>query len=139
MTKKDSSVNHPKHYLKKTGYEVINVIHAWKLGFALGNAIKYIARAGKKDPEKLIEDLEKAIWYINWKIMILKGEKTLFKIKVTWSFEDTEFEELQYEEARMLASLPEYVELEFDEEEDDVDNLILDEYGFEALDYEICD
>jgi hypothetical protein len=63
----------------------------------------------------------------------------LFKIKVTWSFEETEFEELQYEEARILAGLPEYVELEFDEEDDDVDNLILDEYGFEAIDYEICD
>ena len=77
MTKKDSSVNHPKHYLKNTGYEVINVIAAWKLDFALGNAIKYIARAGKKDPEKLIEDLEKAIWYINWKIEREKERKDI--------------------------------------------------------------
>lgn len=33
-------------------------------GFCLGNAVKYISRAGKKDPEKLIEDLEKAVWYL---------------------------------------------------------------------------
>jgi hypothetical protein len=77
MTKKDSSVNHPKHYLKNTGHEVINVIAAWKLCFVLGNAIKYIARAGKKDPDKLIEDLEKAIWYINWKIEEEKERKDI--------------------------------------------------------------
>lgn len=59
-----SNVNHPSHYLKNSGYEVIDVIEAWDLGFSLGNAIKYIARAGKKDPNKYREDLEKAMWYI---------------------------------------------------------------------------
>ena len=61
-------VNHPDHYLKDTGHEVIDVISAWKLDFSLGNSLKYIARAGKKNPEKTIEDLKKAIWYINYKI-----------------------------------------------------------------------
>ena len=59
------NVDHPNHYLKDTGHEVIDVINAWDLNFELGNAIKYIARAGKKNPKKYKEDLNKAIWYIN--------------------------------------------------------------------------
>jgi hypothetical protein len=62
---KNKNVNHPSHYMKDSGHEVIEVIHAWKLGYNLGNSIKYIARAGRKNPEKLIEDLEKAIFYLN--------------------------------------------------------------------------
>ena len=56
-------VQHPSHYTDGR-IEVIDFIEDKKLGFHLGNAVKYIARAGKKDPEKEIEDLEKAIWYI---------------------------------------------------------------------------
>jgi len=62
--KKSSNVDHPDHYLSSSGHEVIDVIEAWDLDFNLGNAVKYIARAGKKNPTKTIEDLEKAIWYI---------------------------------------------------------------------------
>ena len=62
------NVNHPNHYLKDTGHEVIDVISAWELDFSLGNSIKYIARAGRKNPENTVEDLKKAIWYINYKI-----------------------------------------------------------------------
>tara|TARA_E500000331_G_scaffold358184_1_gene423264 strand:- start:2989 stop:3291 length:303 start_codon:yes stop_codon:yes gene_type:complete len=72
ITKKES-VNHPEHYLKNTGHEVIDVINAWKLNFELGNAIKYIARAGKKDPNKEIEDLEKAMCYIEMQIKSIKN------------------------------------------------------------------
>lgn len=57
-------VNHPAHYLKSSGHEVIDVIEAWDLDFCLGNAVKYIARAGKKDKDKREEDLRKAMWYI---------------------------------------------------------------------------
>ncbi|MBR3739492.1 MAG: DUF3310 domain-containing protein [Clostridia bacterium] len=57
------SVNHPDYY--NTGkIEVIDFIESWGFGFHLGNAVKYISRAGKKDPAKTIQDLEKAIWYI---------------------------------------------------------------------------
>lgn len=63
--KKSSNVDHPDHYMNASGHEVIDVIEAWCLDFNLGNAIKYIARAGKKSPEKKSEDLQKAIWYIN--------------------------------------------------------------------------
>lgn len=57
------NVNHPSHY--NTGkIEVIDFIEDQNLNFHLGNAVKYICRAGKKDPSKLKEDLDKAIWYI---------------------------------------------------------------------------
>jgi len=62
---KSSTIDHPDHYLSASGHEVIDVIEAWRLDFDLGNAIKYIARAGKKSPGKKSEDLLKAIWYIN--------------------------------------------------------------------------
>ena len=69
-------VNHPAHYT--TGkIEVIDFIEDKELDFPLGNAVKYIARAGKKDPSKEIEDLEKAIWYIRRKINNLKLKKGL--------------------------------------------------------------
>ena len=56
-------VQHPSHYCDGR-IEVIDFIEDKKLGFHLGNAVKYIARAGKKDPAKEVEDLEKAVWYI---------------------------------------------------------------------------
>ena len=57
-------VNRPSHYTDGK-IEVIDFIEDKKLGFCLGNAIKYIARAGKKDPTKEREDIKKAIWYLN--------------------------------------------------------------------------
>ena len=66
-------VNHPTHYGgEENPYEAIKVIDAWELGFSLGNAVKYISRAGKKNKEKEIEDLEKAVWYIQHHIKTLK-------------------------------------------------------------------
>jgi hypothetical protein len=65
-------IDHPAHYGGDTTYEAIKVIEAWELGFRLGNAIKYISRAGKKDPAKLVEDLEKARWYLDREIATLK-------------------------------------------------------------------
>lgn len=62
-------VNHPHHYGGEFNtYEAIKVIEAWNLGFNLGNTIKYISRAGIKDPEREIEDLEKALWYLQREI-----------------------------------------------------------------------
>ena len=58
------SVLHPSHY-NVGKIEVIDFIEDQKLGFHLGNAVKYICRAGRKDPNKIKEDLDKAIWYIN--------------------------------------------------------------------------
>lgn len=60
------TVNHPPHYGGADNpYEAIKVIDAWQLGFCLGNAVKYISRAGKKDPMTEIEDLKKARWYLD--------------------------------------------------------------------------
>jgi len=68
------AVNHPIHYGGDTPYEAIKVIEAWELGFCLGNTVKYISRAGKK--EKRLEDLQKALWYLKREInSIVEQEK----------------------------------------------------------------
>jgi hypothetical protein len=62
-------VNNPEHYGGATNiYEAIKVIEAWDLDFHLGNTVKYISRAGIKNPEKELEDLKKAAWYLQRKI-----------------------------------------------------------------------
>ena len=68
---KNDIINRPAHYTDGK-IEVIDFIEDKKLGFCLGNAIKYIARAGKKDPTKTVEDLKKAIWYLNRRIKELE-------------------------------------------------------------------
>lgn len=65
-------INHPQHYGGDTTYEAIKVIEAWQLGFCLGNTVKYISRAGHKDPAKLLEDLKKAAWYLQREIQRLE-------------------------------------------------------------------
>lgn len=67
------AVDHPKHY-NSGKIEVIEAIEDWKLDYHLGNAVKYLARAGKKDPSKFTEDLEKAIWYVRRKIEIISKD-----------------------------------------------------------------
>jgi hypothetical protein len=63
------AVDHPKHY-NAGKFEVIDVIDDWKLGFAEGNAVKYIARAKHKNNE--LEDLKKARWYLDHAIKLLE-------------------------------------------------------------------
>lgn len=58
-------INHPDHY-KGAKFEVIDIIDDFELNFNLGNAIKYILRAGKKDNKA--EDLKKALWYVEREI-----------------------------------------------------------------------
>ena len=68
---KKELVNHPNHYGGKDNpYEAIKVIEAWNLGFCLGNTIKYISRAGKKDDT--VQELEKALWYLKREIKRIK-------------------------------------------------------------------
>lgn len=71
---KNDPVNRPSYYTSGK-IEVIDFIEDQKLDFLLGNAVKYICRAGKKDPIKEVEDLEKAAWYLNRKIQTLKNAK----------------------------------------------------------------
>ena len=68
------NVNHPSHYTSGK-IEVIDFIEDKELGFHLGNAVKYISRAGRKNPDKIVEDLQKAVWYINREIGRLEGMK----------------------------------------------------------------
>jgi hypothetical protein len=71
-------VNHPQHYGGAENlYESIKVIDAWNLGFCLGNTVKYISRAGKKDSDAELQDLRKALWYLQHHIETL--EKNLIK------------------------------------------------------------
>jgi hypothetical protein len=61
------AVNHPAHYGGADNpYEAIKVIEAWGLGFCLGNTVKCISRAGKKDAR--LQDLKKAAWYLQREI-----------------------------------------------------------------------
>lgn len=68
------NVNHPSHYTDGN-IEVIDFIEDKKLNYHRGNALKYLCRAGKKDPAKEVEDLQKAVWYINREIQRLEAQK----------------------------------------------------------------
>jgi len=69
----EEMVDHPNHYGGKDNtYEAIKIIEHFDLNFCLGNVIKYILRAGKKDD--LIQDLEKATWYLGREISKLKKQ-----------------------------------------------------------------
>ena len=69
-------INHPQHYGGESNtYEVIKVIEALEMDFHLGNTFKYIARAGKKGTDKEIQDLKKALWYLERKIQLLESQQ----------------------------------------------------------------
>lgn len=64
------NVNHPSHYSEGRNYEPIDVIDDWGLDFCLGNVVKYISRAGRKDD--ILQDLRKAEYYLHYKIKQLE-------------------------------------------------------------------
>ena len=69
----EEKINHPQHYGGKDNpYETIKVIEAWEMNFNLGNVVKYISRADKK--ENNVEDLKKARWYLDREIANLEGQ-----------------------------------------------------------------
>jgi hypothetical protein len=68
------AINHPSHYGGDTVYEAIKVIEAWRLGFRLGNVLKYIKRSQHKD--NYLENLQKARWYLDREIAAV--EATLY-------------------------------------------------------------
>lgn len=63
----DDAVNQPSHYTQGS-IECIDYIEDKNLNFHRGNAVKYITRAGVKDQSREIEDLRKAVWYLNREI-----------------------------------------------------------------------
>ena len=66
-------VNNPSHYAEGREFETIDVIEDWGLGYHLGNAVKYISRAGRKDD--ILQDLKKAQWYLTREIENLELER----------------------------------------------------------------
>lgn len=67
------TVNHPAHYNTYNGIEIIDLVE--QMNFNRGNAVKYISRAGLKDPETDIEDLKKARWYLDREIQRIEQSK----------------------------------------------------------------
>lgn len=82
------SVERPAHYAEGRKYETIDVIEDWRLSYRLGNCVKYVSRAGRKDPAKTIEDLRKAQWYLNREIEALEGVKTPYAVTYEDVLED---------------------------------------------------
>ena len=69
---KNDQINHPMHY-KGNKFEVIDIIEDFKLGFNLGNTLKYILRSDKKGYD--VQDLRKAIWYLQREINNRENQK----------------------------------------------------------------
>ena len=72
----NDSVNHPNHYCEGRRYEPWDVIVDWKLDYLTGSAVKYLSRAGRKDSNKEVEDLRKAVAYIEKRIEVLESIKS---------------------------------------------------------------
>lgn len=70
-------INKPEHYAN-AGIQPIQVVEAWGLGFNLGNVIKYIKR--NQDKGTVLQDLEKARWYLNREIAILSGDLSAYPL-----------------------------------------------------------
>jgi hypothetical protein len=66
--------SNPQHYQNQV--TPIDIIEMYQLNFSLGNTIKYILRAGKKDGESDLDDLNKALWYLNREIQTRTKTKT---------------------------------------------------------------
>lgn len=77
----DQNVQHPIYYGGADDpYEAIKVIEAWSLGFHLGNTVKYISRAGKKDGNSATQDLKKALFYLNREIELLEKQDQVIDV-----------------------------------------------------------
>ena len=67
------NIKHPSHYAEGRNYEPKDVIRDWGLNFNLGNAVKYISRAGRKDD--IVQDLKKAQQFIQFEIEAIEAER----------------------------------------------------------------
>ena len=91
----EEKVNNPTHYHPGT-YEAIKVINAWGLGFSLGNVIKYISRAGRKNGSSELEDLKKAQWSLDSAIQDLAEKIELLTNNEDLAPLDTTEKSLEY-------------------------------------------
>jgi hypothetical protein len=76
----DPLVRHPSHYGGDTVYEAWKVIRAWKLGFHVGNAVKYICRADSHGTR--LRDLRKAVEYLNDEIKFEEELQRLHRLQL---------------------------------------------------------
>lgn len=75
-----NSIQNPDHYNK--GIEVIKYLDSWKLGFCLGNVVKYVTRCEHKNDAN--EDLGKALWYLAHELEIRGGNDIITKFCQRW-------------------------------------------------------
>jgi hypothetical protein len=75
LTPVNDLVKAPSHYCDGRQYEPRKVIRDWSLSWEIGSAVKYLARAGRKDKDKQVEDLRKAIEFIQYEIEGLEASK----------------------------------------------------------------
>ena len=94
-------VNHPSHYTEGRKYETIDVIDDWELSYRLGNCVKYVSRAGRKNDA--LEDLRKARWYLDREIKALEGAKSSYSV----SYQDV-LQDAAHEAANGSVPLYEY-------------------------------
>lgn len=76
LTEEDDAIN-PNHYKRLGKYSPIDVALAWEANPCVTHALKYLGRAGYKDPDKHVEDLNKAIWFIQKNIKVIMESKYL--------------------------------------------------------------
>ena len=69
----EKAVKHPSHYTEGRKFEPKDVIRDWDLNFNLGSALKYIARAGRKDD--IVQDLKKSQEYLQFEIDAIEVER----------------------------------------------------------------
>lgn len=70
---RESIIEHPAHYCEGRKYEPKDVIRDWELNFNLGNAVKYVSKAGRKENNSLLQDLKKARQYLDFEINYLEN------------------------------------------------------------------
>ena len=75
---REEEINHPSYY-NSGGIEAIDFIDAHNLNFNLGNVIKYVTRAGRKDGEDTLTALRKAQWYLEHEIEHLQKVENPWK------------------------------------------------------------
>jgi hypothetical protein len=70
---REEIIEHPAHYCEGRKYEPKDVIRDWELNFNLGNTVKYVSRAGRKENNSLLQDLKKARQYLDFEINYLEN------------------------------------------------------------------
>lgn len=89
-------IKHPSHYTEGRKYEPKDVIRDWGLNFNLGSAVKYVARAGRKDD--IVQDLKKAQEFIQFEIDAIEAERkkeakeevTVIRVPISITLQDIE-------------------------------------------------